>query len=487
MKSYPETFLRGLQDNSVSDSGYVISEAFKFNTNKERTVDDRLELSVNWEDNNEAVDILLSQTKEGKDGKEHLQFKRGFSRLHLREVKQILKALVDKNDFGYERRPLESNPYHGNLLQNPNLKPAEVRLLSNSLAAIANNSVYLRDSGDNPYLDMKIELMERKEEIKNPQISVIVPVYNVEKYLHKCVDSILKQTLSDIELILVDDGSPDGSGAICDEYAQKDSRVKVIHKPNGGVSSARNAGIEVARGEWLCFVDSDDYIDETYLEDFGVDKGDADMYMQGYVELSPEKDVLAEHQMTCKEDSCLTDVIAESEDLRIINSPCFKLYKSSFILDNNIKFDKELSYGEDHVFSLEYLQYVNKIAVCRKMGYIVNRGRCDSLTRSFVPFDKMLYYIVKTEDLQKSIIDRYPDPELRLRKAINRRRYSSVNKIVYDGFYGGMSGDKLQEVKDLINSLTFQDVKGIGLKHTLFLIIVKMLPYSLLTRIFRRA
>lgn len=85
MKSYPETFLRGLQDNSVSDSGYVISEAFKFNTNKERTVDDRLELSVNWEDNNEAVDILLSQTKEGKDGKEHLQFKRGFSRLHLRE------------------------------------------------------------------------------------------------------------------------------------------------------------------------------------------------------------------------------------------------------------------------------------------------------------------------------------------------------------------------------------------------------------------
>lgn len=91
-------------------------------------------------------------------------------------------------------------------------------------------------------------------------LSIIVPVYKVESYLPRCVDSILAQTVSDLELILVDDGSPDRCGAICDEYAARDSRVRVIHKENGGLSSARNAGIDIARGQWLGFVDSDDWI-----------------------------------------------------------------------------------------------------------------------------------------------------------------------------------------------------------------------------------
>lgn len=92
------------------------------------------------------------------------------------------------------------------------------------------------------------------------QLSVIVPVYKAEKYLNRCVDSIIAQTWSNLEIILVDDGSPDNSGAICDEYAAKDSRIKVIHKQNGGVSSARNAGIDAATGDYIAFVDSDDYI-----------------------------------------------------------------------------------------------------------------------------------------------------------------------------------------------------------------------------------
>ena len=94
-----------------------------------------------------------------------------------------------------------------------------------------------------------------------PLISVIVPVYKTEKYLRKCVDSIINQTYKNLEIILVDDGSPDNSGAICDKYAQKDERVKVIHKENGGVSDARNAGIKAAKGEYLGFVDSDDWIE----------------------------------------------------------------------------------------------------------------------------------------------------------------------------------------------------------------------------------
>lgn len=95
-----------------------------------------------------------------------------------------------------------------------------------------------------------------------PEISIIVPVYNVETYLRKCIDSILTQTFTDFELILVDDGSPDRCGEICEEYANRDSRVVVIHKENGGLSSARNAGLDAARGEYIGFVDSDDYIKE---------------------------------------------------------------------------------------------------------------------------------------------------------------------------------------------------------------------------------
>ncbi len=100
----------------------------------------------------------------------------------------------------------------------------------------------------------------------NEKISVIVPIYNVEPYLEKCIDSILNQTYQNLEIILVDDGSPDKCPAICDEYAKKDARIKVIHKENGGLSSARNAGLDVATGEYIAFVDSDDYLHEKTYE-----------------------------------------------------------------------------------------------------------------------------------------------------------------------------------------------------------------------------
>lgn len=99
-----------------------------------------------------------------------------------------------------------------------------------------------------------------------PEISVIVPVYKVEKYLDRCIESIVNQTYPDFELILVDDGSPDGSPILCDKWAEKDSRVHVIHKKNGGASSARNAGLKIAKGNWIAFADSDDWLDRTALK-----------------------------------------------------------------------------------------------------------------------------------------------------------------------------------------------------------------------------
>ena len=103
--------------------------------------------------------------------------------------------------------------------------------------------------------------------MNSPSISIIIPVYKAEKYLHRCVDSVLAQTFTNFELILIDDGSPDNSGAICDEYAKQDGRVKVFHQKNQGVSVARNLGIEQAKGEWIAFIDSDDWVENTMYEE----------------------------------------------------------------------------------------------------------------------------------------------------------------------------------------------------------------------------
>ena len=105
--------------------------------------------------------------------------------------------------------------------------------------------------------------------MKTELISVIIPVYKVEKYINRCVESVLVQNYHNIEVILVDDGSPDNCGIICDKYAETDSRIKVIHKKNGGLSDARNAGLDIATGQYICFIDSDDYIEKEY-EDIDV-------------------------------------------------------------------------------------------------------------------------------------------------------------------------------------------------------------------------
>ena len=122
------------------------------------------------------------------------------------------------------------------------------------------------------------------------KISVIVPVYKVEGTLKRCVDSILGQTFADFELILVDDGSPDLCGKMCDDFAVKDERIKVIHKENGGLSSARNAGLDIAQGEYVCFIDSDDYVADTYLQmQYSAAKRElADIVISGYEIIAPD-------------------------------------------------------------------------------------------------------------------------------------------------------------------------------------------------------
>ena len=148
-----------------------------------------------------------------------------------------------------------------------------------------------------------------------PKISIIVPIYKVEQYLHRCVDSILAQTFTDFECILVDDGSPDNCGAICDEYAKKDKRIRVIHKPNGGLSDARNAGIDIAKGEFLGLVDSDDWIHPQMYE----------ILYKGIVENNVKLSVCAYEE---------TDLEKEFEH---ISEPKFEVCRGmDFLISNNV-------------------------------------------------------------------------------------------------------------------------------------------------------
>ena len=199
------------------------------------------------------------------------------------------------------------------------------------------------------------------------EISIIVPVYDVEKYLKKCVDSILNQTFKDFELILVDDGSPDNSGAICDQYAEKDSRVRVIHKENGGLSDARNAGIEVARGKYLGFVDSDDFVNEDMYKQLytSIIENNADLSICGIFDLYEGKTPIkkTEKKLLLNRNEAMIMIFHGNEiSVHAYN----KLYKKEIFESLRYPVGK---YHEDSYIIVNVLDRCKKIAINTKQMY----------------------------------------------------------------------------------------------------------------------
>ena len=178
-----------------------------------------------------------------------------------------------------------------------------------------------------------------------PLFSIIVPVYMVEEFLPTCVESILNQGFTDYELILIDDGSPDSCGAMCDAYTKKDARVRVIHKENGGVSSARNSGLDVATGSWIWFVDSDDYIEPYSLEQFhtAIQEEHADLYVFNCKDI---RETFEGKLETFLHKYYFTYVLGFG--------PWNKLYSAEVIHNNNLRFDIQENIGEDLLFNIQY-------------------------------------------------------------------------------------------------------------------------------------
>lgn len=203
-------------------------------------------------------------------------------------------------------------------------------------------------------------------------ISVIVPVYKAEKYLHRCVDSILAQSYTDFELLLIDDGSPDNCGAICDEYAAKDYRVRVFHKENGGVSSARNLGLDNVRGEYVTFCDSDDYVGEDWLVVYSeAIKENLDFAIQGIYYIT-NKGELETKKLVPYKGCNLNDkrnLIVQLMDQGVYGYPVTKLFRRQIIEDNHIRFDTNSTFREDEQFFSKYLEYVTSFRCIDEENY----------------------------------------------------------------------------------------------------------------------
>lgn len=217
---------------------------------------------------------------------------------------------------------------------------------------------------------------------ENVLISIIVPVYNVELYIEKCVISLINQIYKNIEIILVDDGSTDNSGPLCDLLAKNDKRIMVIHKNNGGVSSARNVGIDKARGYYLTFVDGDDMLSEDFLTEMlkHAVKKDSDFVFSTkcFSNTSNKGRKKTEGRLVSKEEAT---AMLLSPDIVV---GCWnKLYKKSFLLKHEIRFSEDLFYGEGLRFITTVSQRANNTAVCDSEIYFYRRDNVDSATTVF--------------------------------------------------------------------------------------------------------
>lgn len=328
----------------------------------------------------------------------------------------------------------------------------------------------------------------------NPKVSIIIPIYNAEKHLRRCVDSVLKQDFEDFELILMNDGSRDSSGMICDAYAEKDERVRVVHKENSGVSDTRNQAMTLARGEYLQFLDSDDWItpDATGLlvrmaTEHHCEMVIADFYRVIGERLSPKGKI--------REDGILS---RDEFAMEMMENPADfyygvlwnKLYRRDIIEKNNLCMDKDISWCEDFIFNMEYIRHVKQVYALhvpmyyyvKTPGSLVSQGTSISKTIQmkrtvFKCYKEFYKEVFKEEDYEKIrlqvyrfLIDAAGDGTVGptilpgSMKLGDERISVSLNVaegvgILFDTYREGKLLDRYLETVAIKYDLSFEDVK----------------------------
>lgn len=327
-----------------------------------------------------------------------------------------------------------------------------------------------------------------------PKVSIIIPIYNAQAHLHRCIDSVLKQDFEDFELILMDDGSKDSSGSICDEYAARDSRIRVIHKENSGVSDTRNQAISLAKGEYLQFLDSDDWItpDATGLLVRTAVEHDCDMVISDFYRVVGER---LSHKGDIQEDGLLT---REEFAVCMMEKPADfyygvlwnKLYRRDIIVEYGLCMDKDISWCEDFIFNMEYIRHVKNVYALRvpiyyyvkTPGSLVSQGTSISKTirmksTVFKCYNEFYKDVFNEEDYEKRrlqvyrfLIDAAGDgavgfPVLPGNMKLGDERITvslSVTEgagILFDTYREEKLLDRYLEIVALKQDLAFEDVK----------------------------
>lgn len=258
-------------------------------------------------------------------------------------------------------------------------------------------------------------------DMSNPYFSVILPIYNVEKYLERCVESVLSQNFTDYEMILVDDGSSDFSPKICDEYEEKYNFIKVIHKKNGGLSSARNAGFEQATGKYILWFDSDDWVEKNTLSLIynATKESEVDIIKFNYIRHIDDNEILGISNAIPKKyeekkeiDELITLALCSAGKYSL--SACMHAYRTQFLNDNSLKFISEREVGsEDFLFNIEALLSANSVVVLKdalyhydlRIGSLTQRGYKKQLPEKYT----YLFSLLKDYLKQKGMFDIYID------------------------------------------------------------------------------
>ena len=294
-----------------------------------------------------------------------------------------------------------------------------------------------------------------------PKISVIVPIYNAEKNIERCIKSILGQTYSNFELLLIDDGSKDKSIEICNQYSKMDNRVSVYHKKNEGVSKTRNYGIEKAKGQYLQFIDSDDYIERNMLDNMvkQIEKNDSDLCICGfeysYREPMENKKNYASNQLLHIESKeYIKKYMASHIENNILLPVWNKLFKLTIIKDNNIRFNENISLSEDFAFVLEYLCRAHKICLLDSINihYCIDKGR-KSLSSSYEYENVVLANKIICDNIDKMNIDE------NVLKSINYQMFDLILNYITSIQNSKKSyNDKIKLLKKIRNESFFEKI-----------------------------
>lgn len=269
-------------------------------------------------------------------------------------------------------------------------------------------------------------------------VSIIIPIYKAEKLIRRCLDSVLAQSYTDWECILVDDGSPDASGIICDEYCKNDERFVVIHKANGGVSSARNCGIEKAQGDYITFLDADDWYKEGFLQDMIT--SEADVVACGFDCTEAQSYTLSPKYYS------KNDISQNAEMLMYCSAfwtPWGKLFKAYLFKEKGVRFDKKLRLGEDTCFNWEILSIINSIEFIAPCNYQYEGNPAD-LSKYKLSWDEII-------ELESALIHNMKKVEMHVGRVFRKHKSKLLSRLgCAKDFYNNHSDI---EVFDLFQSL----------------------------------